>query len=64
MPLLDLPRLLIRKAADDDDFEIVPQVPEDDGVEWDVEDEDQDEVKRKYVQGMLAFLEQIRLQPY
>ena len=36
----------------DDDFEIVPQAPEDDGPEWDVDDEDQDEVKKKVIQGM------------
>jgi hypothetical protein len=39
---------------DDDDFEIVPRAPEHDGDEWDVEDEDQDEVKRKIIQGELA----------
>lgn len=41
----------------DDDFEIVPQAPEDDGPEWDVDDEDQDEVKKKVIQGMfLSFV--------
>ena len=34
----------------EDDFEIVPLV-DDNGPEWDVDDEDQDEVKRKYIQG-------------
>lgn len=41
---------------EDDDFEIVPQTAEDDGEEWDVDDEDQDEVKRKIVQGELYIL--------
>jgi AdoMet-dependent rRNA methyltransferase SPB1 len=36
---------------DDDEFEIVPQDAEDDGSEWDVDDEDQDEVKKKIIQG-------------
>ncbi|KAE8538001.1 AdoMet-dependent rRNA methyltransferase SPB1 [Cryptococcus gattii VGV] len=40
----------------DEDFEIVPQAPEDDGLEWDVDDEDQDEVKKKIIQdkGLLT----------
>jgi AdoMet-dependent rRNA methyltransferase SPB1 len=38
---------------DDDDFEIVPR-EKDDGDLWDVDDEDQDEVKKKYVQGMFS----------
>ena len=38
---------------DDFDFEIVPRAPEHDGEEWDVDDEDQDEVKRQIVKGML-----------
>ena len=33
-----------------DDFEIVPVV-DDNGPEWDVDDEDQDEVKKKIIQG-------------
>ncbi|WVQ78097.1 AdoMet-dependent rRNA methyltransferase SPB1 [Cryptococcus sp. DSM 104549] len=39
-----------------DDFEIVPQEPEDDGTGWDVDDEDQDEVKRQLVKdkGLLT----------
>jgi len=36
---------------EDDDFEIV-RAPEHDGEEWDVDDEDQDEVKRQIVKGM------------
>ncbi|KAK4688660.1 AdoMet-dependent rRNA methyltransferase SPB1, partial [Tremellales sp. Uapishka_1] len=41
---------------DDDDFEIVPQGPEAEDVAWDVDDEDQDEVKRKIIQdkGLLT----------
>ncbi|KAK8869823.1 AdoMet-dependent rRNA methyltransferase SPB1 [Kwoniella newhampshirensis] len=40
----------------DDDFEIVPQEPEDDGTAWDVDDEDQDEVKKKIIKdkGLLT----------
>jgi AdoMet-dependent rRNA methyltransferase SPB1 len=34
----------------DNDFEIVPVV-DDNGPEWDVDDEDQDEVKKKIIQG-------------
>jgi AdoMet-dependent rRNA methyltransferase SPB1 len=37
--------------TDDDDFEVVPQ-EKDDGAAWDVDDEDQDEVKKAYVKGM------------
>ena len=36
--------------ADEDDFEIVPQAA-DDAPEWDVDDEDQDEVKKKIIKG-------------
>ncbi|ORX39866.1 putative RNA methyltransferase [Kockovaella imperatae] len=41
---------------EDLDFEIVPQEPEDDGPTWDVDDEDQDEVKRKIIKekGLLT----------
>ncbi len=38
---------------DVEDFEIVPQEAEEDGPSWDVDDEDQDEIKRKTIQGML-----------
>ena len=38
------------EALDDDEFEIVP-VERDGGDEWDVDQEDQDEVKRKIIQG-------------
>jgi hypothetical protein len=34
----------------EDDFEVVP-VQEDDGMQWDVEDEDQDEIKREKIQS-------------
>lgn len=34
----------------EDDFEVVP-VQEDDGMQWDVEDEDQDEIKRQKIQS-------------
>lgn len=34
----------------EDDFEVVP-VQEDDGMQWDIEDEDQDEVKRQKIQS-------------
>jgi AdoMet-dependent rRNA methyltransferase SPB1 len=37
-------------ASDEDDFEIVP-VAQDDGPSWDVDDEDQDELKKKIIQG-------------
>jgi AdoMet-dependent rRNA methyltransferase SPB1 len=44
--------ILANDQPDDDfDFEIVPRAPEHDGEEWDVEDEDQDEVKRQIVKG-------------
>lgn len=35
---------------DEDDFEIVPQT-KDDGPSWDVDDEDQDEVKKQIIKG-------------
>jgi len=37
---------------EDEDFEIVPQETEDHLPSWDVDDEDQDEVKRQLIQGM------------
>ena len=37
-------------SEDEDDFEIVPQNV-DDGPSWDVDDEDQDEVKQKLIKG-------------
>jgi len=39
------------EVSSDDGFEIVAQEPEDDGMEWDVDDEDQDEVKQKKIQS-------------
>ncbi|WVR05247.1 AdoMet-dependent rRNA methyltransferase SPB1 [Kwoniella sp. DSM 27419] len=41
---------------DDADFEIVPKEAEDDGTGWDVDDEDQDEVKKKIIRdkGLLT----------
>lgn len=46
----------LMSQPEDDDFEIVPQAPEFGGDEWDVDDEDQDEIKRKLVQekGLLT----------
>ncbi|WVW83095.1 AdoMet-dependent rRNA methyltransferase SPB1 [Kwoniella bestiolae CBS 10118] len=46
----------LQDDRDDVDFEIVPQEEEDDGTGWDVEDEDQDEVKRKIIKdkGLLT----------
>jgi AdoMet-dependent rRNA methyltransferase SPB1 len=40
-------------SVDDDDFEIVPQT-KDDGPAWDVDDEDQDEVKKQLIRGGLT----------
>lgn len=37
-------------SVDDNDFEIVPQAKEG-GVSWDVDDEDQDEVKKQFIKG-------------
>ena len=37
-------------ASDEDDFEIVP-MDNDDGPSWDVDDEDQDEVKKQIIKG-------------
>lgn len=45
----DQPRELSEDG--EDDFEIVPAEPEETGPEWDVEDEDQDEVKQKIIKG-------------
>lgn len=36
--------------AEDDDFEIVP-IEREDGIEWDVEDEDQDVVKQEKIKS-------------
>jgi len=41
------------EALDEDEFEIVP-VDRDGGEEWDVDNEDQDEVKKKIIQGESA----------
>ena len=51
----------LQDASDDDDFEIVPREPEDKLPGWDVDDEDQDEVKRKIIQGMSDLLHLIHL---
>lgn len=42
----------LRNVQDDDDFGIVPQQPIEDGPGWDVDDEDQDEMKRKTIKGL------------
>jgi len=34
----------------DDDFEVVP-VQEDDGMQWDIENEDEDEIKKAKIQS-------------
>jgi hypothetical protein len=36
--------------AEDDDFEVVP-IEKEDGIEWDVEDEDQDVVKQEKIKS-------------
>ncbi|ORY33813.1 putative RNA methyltransferase [Naematelia encephala] len=43
-------------ADDDDEFEIVPAEPDEHGPEWDVDDENQDEVKQKIIKekGLLT----------
>ena len=41
----------LQDDADEDDFEIVPREREHVGPEWDINDEDQDEVKRKLIQS-------------
>ena len=39
--------------SDGDDFEVVPQAPDDDdGDVWDVEDENEDEVKQDKIKSM------------
>lgn len=48
------PRLTIFQDSgnvDDDEFEIIPQEPEDDVHMWNVEDENEDEVKRAKIQS-------------
>jgi AdoMet-dependent rRNA methyltransferase SPB1 len=47
---LDLGLQMDGSEQGEDDFEVVP-VQEDDGMQWDVEDEDQDEVKRQKIQS-------------
>jgi AdoMet-dependent rRNA methyltransferase SPB1 len=39
------------QSANEDDFEVVPAEPEEDGIEWDVEDEDQDVVKQEKIKS-------------
>ena len=41
----------LQDDAGEDDFEIVPREPEHVGPDWDINDEDQDEVKRKLIQS-------------
>ncbi|KAJ9110007.1 hypothetical protein QFC20_003081 [Naganishia adeliensis] len=45
-----------QESANEDDFEVVPAAPEEDGIEWDVEDEDQDVVKQEKIKkkGLLT----------
>lgn len=41
---------------DEDDFEIVPQEPDDDTAMWDVEDSDEDRQKAKVIKSMCQTL--------
>ena len=47
----------MQSSEDEDDFEVVPQEPDDADEEmWDVEDEDQDEIKQAHINSKTSLL--------
>jgi len=44
---------MVDSERGEDDFEVVP-VQEDDGMQWDVENEDEDEIKKAKIQSKFS----------